>query len=534
MYKLLLSWRYLLTRYIALASIVSMTLGVATMIVVNAVMLGFTTEMENRIHGMLSDLIFEVRNLEAIPNPEQHIEKIKRIAGDDIAGISPTVTTAAMLGFRVNDQYGTRQVHLIGIDVDSQGSVSNIRDYLQHPENRENISFILKQNGYDVVSSQNPTRSHVRPDLERAGWDYRRTVVAERERIRRINDQFRKQNEAVLQKEQQKQNQVDSDGFDDGLRLLDYVNELQDDKEVFDPAKSQHTGVIVGFGLTQYDREEMIDEKTGKSRLEDRLLFRPGDDITLTFPTAGQIPKVAQDTFTVVDLFESRMAEHDQQFVFVPIQELQRLRGMIDPETGVSSATQIMIKAKPGVNLNKLRDKIRAEFRDSYQIIYSVRTWQDCQAPLLNAVFTEVAILNVLLFLIFAVAGFGILAIFFMIVVEKTKDIGILKSLGASGTGVMQIFLMYSLSLGIVGAGIGVGLGLLFVAYIKEIADVLSRLIGHNIFDPTVYSFSDVPAIIQPATVAWIVFGAIFIAVCSGVLPALRAAKMKPVESLRG
>src|SRR6185369_9126853 len=88
--------------------------------------------------------------------------------------------------------------------------------------------------------------------------------------------------------------------------------------------------------------------------------------------------------------------------------------------------------------------------------MYNVRTWEQKQGPLLAAVEIESAILNVLLFLIITVAGFGILAIFFMIVVEKTKDIGILKALGASSSGVMSIFLSYGLLLGVVGAGAGV------------------------------------------------------------------------------
>ncbi len=86
----------------------------------------------------------------------------------------------------------------------------------------------------------------------------------------------------------------------------------------------------------------------------------------------------------------------------------------------------------------------------------------------------ESAILNVLLFLIITVAGFGILAIFYMIVVEKTRDIGILKALGASSRGVMSIFLGYGLALGLVGSGVGVAIGLLFVHYINEIEHVIS------------------------------------------------------------
>ena len=84
-----------------------------------------------------------------------------------------------------------------------------------------------------------------------------------------------------------------------------------------------------------------------------------------------------------------------------------------------------------------------------------VQTWEDKQGPLLAAIAVERGILNVLLFMIVGVAGFGILAIFSMIVVEKTRDIGILKALGASNRGVMGIFLGYGLLLGVVGAGLG-------------------------------------------------------------------------------
>ena len=102
-----------------------------------------------------------------------------------------------------------------------------------------------------------------------------------------------------------------------------------------------------------------------------------------------------------------------------------------------------------------VRDLLRAELPGRRCL--QISTWRDKEGPLLAAVQMETAVLNVLLFLIIAVAGFGILAIFFMIVVEKTRDIGILKSLGATGRGIMGIFLGYGLCLGVVGAGVGLG-----------------------------------------------------------------------------
>jgi lipoprotein-releasing system permease protein len=203
---------------------------------------------------------------------------------------------------------------------------------------------------------------------------------------------------------------------------------------------------------------------------------------------------------------------------------------MIDPETGVGKFTSIQIKLQPGANAEQVRDALRNHFPAQF---YMVSTWRDKQGPLLAAVQMETAVLNVLLFMIIAVAGFGILAIFTMIVVEKTRDIGILKSLGASGQGVMGIFLGYGLALGIVGAGVGMALGLLFVRYINQIADLLGRLTGQPVFDPSVYYFYKIPTIVDPQTVMWISAGAVAIAVLASVMPARRAARLHPVRALR-
>jgi lipoprotein-releasing system permease protein len=288
----------------------------------------------------------------------------------------------------------------------------------------------------------------------------------------------------------------------------------------FDPAAEQHTGVVLGIALASFRTPEG----------EDRFLVLPGDDVKLTFPTAGTPPKAISDDFTVVDFYESKMSEYDSSFVFVPIRKLQELRGMVDPESGVGLVSSIQIKLKPGADGAEVRDKLRAAFAPT---LYHVDTWRDKQGPLLAAVQMETAILNVLLFLIIAVAGFGILAIFFMIVVEKTRDIGVLKALGAPGRGIMGIFLGYGLSLGLVGSGAGLVLGLLFVRYINEIAALLGAITGRPVFDPSIYYFFEIPTIVEPSTIAWIVCGALLIAVMAAILPARRAARLHPVEALR-
>ncbi len=294
----------------------------------------------------------------------------------------------------------------------------------------------------------------------------------------------------------------------------------------FNPRKDQHTGIIVGIALCSI----RVRDKEGEVR--DHYLCRPGDDVEVIFPTAGASMKPANSFFTVVDFYESQMSEYDSSFAFVPLETLQSLRGMIDPATGVRHITSIQIKLKPDSNLNAARDKLRARFpQDRYP--YRIDTWRDLQGPLLAAVRMETTILNILLFMIIAVAGFGILATFFMIVVEKTRDIGILKALGAPSTGVMSIFLSYGVSLGVVGSGVGMFLGLLFVWNINTIAAGLEWVTGQEVFDPTVYYFQEIPVQISPFTIAWVTAGAVAIATIASILPAIRAARLHPVEALR-
>ena len=88
MYKILLCQRYLKTRYIALASIISVMLGVATMIVVNSVMAGFSSEMRDRIHGILADVVVESTSLDGQPDPDKHMAIIRKVCGDEIVAMT--------------------------------------------------------------------------------------------------------------------------------------------------------------------------------------------------------------------------------------------------------------------------------------------------------------------------------------------------------------------------------------------------------------------------------------------------------------
>src|SRR5436309_10034298 len=107
MYKLLLCWRYLLTRYLALVCIVSVMLGVATLIVVNSVMAGFSTKLRDRLHGLLSDVVIESVEMEGFPDPEGQMRRIRESAlGPHIRAMTPTIEVFALMQFTVGRTTG--------------------------------------------------------------------------------------------------------------------------------------------------------------------------------------------------------------------------------------------------------------------------------------------------------------------------------------------------------------------------------------------------------------------------------------------
>ena len=524
MYRWLLCWRYLRTRWIALASVVSVTLGVATLVIVNSVMDGFSAEMQQKMHGILSDIIIEGHSAGGIPNPDWYEAEIRQALGDEVVGVTTVVHVPAMGSFQFRGQTITRQINIIGIDTETYADVSDFRRFLLHPENQRLLSFQLRETGY----------GEGRDDFPESGWGHRRRWAV----IQKAIEQERQLREAYEAKLRQSNSPSLPTPGSDISALANAppsigaqatagpsIGATIGNNQLFDAEKEQHAGIVLGIGICS------VRGTKPDGTLTDYFYVRPGDDIQVGLLSASSPPRILSEKFTIVDLYESKMSEYDSTFAFVPIEKLQQMRGMIDPSTGLKSVSSIQIKLRENADLDAARDILQSKFPSDMMI--QVSTWKDLQGPLLAAVKMETTILNILLFLIIAVAGFGILATFFMIVVEKTRDIGVLKSLGAPSSGVASIFLGYGLLLGAVGSGVGTIGGLLFVNYINEIADILEVMTGGEVFDPKIYYFERIPTIVDPMSIVMVMLGAILIAVLASVLPALRAARLRPVESLR-
>ncbi|MEX0724627.1 MAG: FtsX-like permease family protein [Planctomycetaceae bacterium] len=546
MYKLLLCVRYVRTRYIALASIISVMLGVATMIVVNSVMAGFSYEMRDRLKGILSDVVIETGTLNGEWNPEEYKARVRAAVGDKIAGMTATVEVYGMLSFPYAGQYITKPITLIGIDPDEKATVSPLSDYLVlnrgnlngwelPPEAREHRKMTAELNRWrneNIIEDRYEDPHHHHDAVQQAGHENSKVVPSfeDPNTAPRFEDPSDPTANEFPNVEANGESPVQNRGAAVSSNATSDAREHpfdmgSADQTPVDPELPMEAKLFIGLQLISFSYEN---QETGK--VEVAMMARPGDDVKISTVNSATPPTPTHFVATIVDTFESGMSEYDSNLVFCNLEHLQKIRGMIDPQTGEKAFTSIQIKLKDYNDADAVVERLKAEFQPG---LFSVKTWEQKQGPLLAAVDVESAILNVLLFLIIAVAGFGILAIFYMIVVEKTRDIGILKALGASSSGIMTIFLSYGLALGAVGGGVGVLVGLLFVKYINQIEAFISMIIGRKVFDDRIYYFPSIPTSVNPWMVVSVAAGAIVIAILASILPARRAAKLHPVKALR-
>jgi lipoprotein-releasing system permease protein len=204
-------------------------------------------------------------------------------------------------------------------------------------------------------------------------------------------------------------------------------------------------------------------------------------------------------------------------------------------------ASAVLVRAAPGVTAEQLRDAIKARY-DALartledlppQPLMQIVTWKQMMGNMLRAVRNEKNLMTFLFGIISLVAVILILVIFYMIVLEKTRDIGVLRALGASRSGVASIFLSYAAAVGAVGSALGTILGVLVVVYINEIHDWLGATFGIVIWDKSVYFFEKIPNDVNPVEVIVIVVAAVAASTLGAVIPAMLAARVDPVQSLR-
>lgn len=240
-----------------------------------------------------------------------------------------------------------------------------------------------------------------------------------------------------------------------------------------------------------------------------------------TITPFGLIPKMK--AFRVVGIVQQRGGFIDTYFAYIDLAQAQTF---FDLE-GVASGVELEVDGFD--QANPVAEALRAEFR----FPFSVRSWENLFGSFLAALRLEKLGLFIVLGIIVLVAAFNIATTLIMVVMEKHRDIAILRAMGATSRSIMKIFILEGLIIGTLGTLFGTALGLLLAGYADPIIKGLERLFGVKIFDQSVYGMDRFPSVVNLEDVVAVVVVAMSISLLATIYPAWRAARMDPAEALR-
>lgn len=489
---LLLTAKYLVKRRLAWVSLVAVALCVALVLIVLSVMGGWLQQFRNQFKTMTGDLIVSRNSASNFGHYEEMIAEIKK--RQDVEAAIPLIRTAGLLAIPTG---GGRQftdfVGVVGVPPIAEADrVMNFSDSLWLQNDIKNYGGTIKRS---------PASFDLYPDVP-------------------------------------------------------YADLTPRDKQAL-----KRPGMIVGAGAIGVKMDRVKGQPSWPGEMDwlnARLTVVPSAEEL--GPAASQI-NATTTAYWIVDGSRTQAPTHDAN-IYVPFDQLQRDLNLTayqfeDAETNQkltepAKTTEIQIKLKPDTEPQASKREIQRVVNDIVRrhsgepatqpedepavlAGIEVLTWdeQPKQARFLAAVENEITIMMVLFGCISLVAVFMIFCIFYTIVTEKTRDIGILKSVGASAWNVAQIFLTYGAAIGLVGGLLGVILGWVFVRYINEIHGLIAKVTGREIYSSDIYAIDRLPNHVDPrfAIIIWVI--GIFAAICGAIVPAYLAARKNPVEALR-
>ncbi|HRK31941.1 MAG TPA: FtsX-like permease family protein [Tepidisphaeraceae bacterium] len=470
MYKLTLILKYLRKRRIAWVSLLAVILCTAMVLVVISVMGGWLRMFKEGFHGATGDIVIaRPGSLSGFPYYQEMIERIEQLP--EVNGAAPMLRSGGLMKIG-----GYRDVvQVVGLVPEKMGRVNGFTQSL----------FRQTQNA-DTATNQPSFKLPLPADEYRA-----------------------------------------------------YA-----DRAVTDPA--DWPGAIVGtYVIARKNEKGELERPAAAYRLPMTITVLGIDEES----SSVDINNKVQRPYWVVDDSRTKIWQIDDKTIYVPFELLQKDLRMEAFGDAPARTNEVAIGLKPGTNLEAARAKIRdividiAKARNlpmeeidgvvALGAPVKVMLWQEVNAKFIGAVEREKVLVTMLFGIISIVAVFLIFCIFFMIVVEKTRDIGIIKSVGATSAGVAQVFLGYGLAIGLTGAVLGTLAGYLIVKNINWLHEMMGTLMGVKIWDAEAYAFDTIPNTLNPNEMIVIFCVAVIASVIGALVPAIRAARLNPVEALR-
>src|SRR5208283_1215029 len=250
------------------------------------------------------------------------------------------------------------------------------------------------------------------------------------------------------------------------------------------------------------------------------------DTITIISPVSistpmGMIPRMKK--FIVVGIFESGFYEYDSTLAYLSLHSCQDFLQMGDTVTGLDIKVDDIYKA----------DSIARKIQSKLGFSFWAQNWMQMNKNFFSALKLEKRVMFIILSLIVLVAAFNIISALIMIVMEKNKDIAILKSMGATSRSIMKIFIFQGLIIGVIGTALGCVTGLAVALNLQKVSIVVEKIFRFKILPGDVYYLSELPSKVNYGDIVIIVVGTLFICFLSTIYPSLRASRTDPAEALR-
>jgi lipoprotein-releasing system permease protein len=262
------------------------------------------------------------------------------------------------------------------------------------------------------------------------------------------------------------------------------------------------------------------------SRLAEQLSVRAGDNLTLVAPRGavtpmGTTPRIK--AYKIAAVFEIGMSEYDSAFIFMPLTEAQAYFNRAGDVTAIEVYTD---------DPDRVDDFRKAVTEAAARPIYMV-DWHQRNATFFNALQVERNVMFLILTLIVLVAALNIVSGLIMLVKDKSADIAILRTMGATQGSIMRVFLITGAAIGVVGTVVGFLVGTVVCLNIEEIRRFLSWLTNTNLFPPELYFLSQLPADMDAKETTAVLIMALGLSLLATLYPSWRAARLDPVEALR-
>ncbi len=558
MYHTLLTNRYLTSRVIPFIAVAAVALCVALVIIVVSVMTGFLDMVRSSGRTLMGDVIVGY-SLTGIPYYQRLITHIEKLPA--AAAATPVVDSWGLLKmpYPAGDHKETETVQVWGIEPEGFARVTGYADALYW-------------------------RPYDPRELDDMAVDDPRRIINKRQTGETATIAQRLATDALA---------------------------------LHDPRQDQ-PGIVLGVHVSEGNERQ-----SDGSILPVGIWWMPQFEVTMTMlpldTAGGIIPQPASKIFPVVNEFFSGVFLIDDTRVMIPLsiaQEMLELSEgrLVDPQTlddqglptdlgmDPARATMVLVRAAEGVSPDELRGQVEEVYESFHQELaaddtapmkppplgrVSIRTWDEQQAAFIDPIEKERELMRTLFSLVYLVCAGLVLSIFWAIVYEKTRDIGILRSMGASRLGISWIFLRYGLVIGAAGAVAGLGLAYLVVHNINAIHDAMGRppawlaigmlvlallslgltvytgrtgglmpvtlgalvtisLFGMGavilllkkggglvVWDPSVYYFTEIPNTMDSFSAVTTMAGAVVFSLIGAFLPAAKAADTDPVRALR-